>query len=135
MNIRQCGLVLFFKGSIHNLEKNIFNCRQHRLCLGLICIICIMILVFLWWIRALLCLTSINHSKKAYFLPQISYTTKKGQPKKWTWQRESGNGRSKYDLIVELLLNIISVSTDCQTSLRLLHFIGKENISGLQMQM
>lgn len=95
MNVRQCGLVLFFKGSICNLGKNIFNYNQHRICLGLICIICIMILVFLWWIRALLCLTSINHSKKVYFLPQRSYTTKDRAAKKvdlakrrWEWKMQ-----------------------------------------------
>lgn len=95
MNIRQCGLVLFFKGSMCNLGKNIFNYNQCRICLGLICIICIMIWVFLRWTRAFLCLPSINHSKKAYFQPQRSYSTKDRAARRvdlakgrWEWKKQ-----------------------------------------------
>jgi len=52
-----------------------------------------MILEFLWWTRALLCLTPVNYNKKAVSCPKDLMLQKAGQPKKWTQQAEGGKGR------------------------------------------
>lgn len=91
-----------------------------------------MILEILWWIRALLRLTPMNHHKKAVSCPKDLKLQRQGSQRSGLSKQNMGmEGDNKN---WQWLLNIITISMGCQTCLWLQYFIGRGKVSGLQMR-